>query len=63
MEESKDSLIKFKKLFNDDAQEATYIDIQKSLMFLSRVLNTHFGKTVIILMDEYDAPINHALQN
>ena len=35
-------------------------DLGDSLQFLSELLCTHFGKPVYILIDEYDAPINHA---
>ena len=35
-------------------------DLKDSLRFLSKLLYKHFGKPVYILIDEYDAPINHA---
>ena len=35
-------------------------DLEDSLRFLSKLLYKHFGKPVYILIDEYDAPINHA---
>ena len=35
-------------------------DLEGSLQFLSELLYKHFGKPVYILIDEYDAPINHA---
>ena len=35
-------------------------DLESSLQFLSELLYKHFGKPVYILIDEYDAPINHA---
>ena len=35
-------------------------DLEESLQFLSELLYKHFGKPVYILIDEYDAPINHA---
>ena len=35
-------------------------DLEDSLQFLSELLSKHFGKPVYILIDEYDAPINHA---
>ena len=35
-------------------------DLKDSLRFLSEVLYKHFGTPVYILIDEYDAPINHA---
>ena len=36
------------------------LDLGDSLQFLSALLYKHFGKPVYILIDEYDAPINHA---
>ena len=35
-------------------------DLEDSLRFLSKLLYKHFGKPAYILIDEYDAPINHA---
>ena len=35
-------------------------DLGDSLQFLSELLYKHFGKPIYILIDEYDAPINHA---
>ena len=35
-------------------------DLEESLQFLSELLYKHFGKPAYILIDEYDAPINHA---
>ena len=52
---------------NQRNQLATYLDgpilaadLKVSLQFLSKLLYKHFGKPVYILIDEYDAPINHA---
>ncbi|MBH1988909.1 MAG: AAA family ATPase [Myxococcaceae bacterium] len=36
------------------------IDASDSLLVLSQFLHAHTGKKVIILVDEYDTPINHA---
>ena len=58
-----ESLTKFERLYDNDGQGATDLDIQNSLKFLSEVLHTHFGKKVYILMDEYDAPINNILHS
>ena len=33
---------------------------EKSLRILSTALKSHYGKKVYILIDEYDAPLNHA---
>jgi hypothetical protein len=58
-----DTLNQFKKLFNNNGQEATEIDSINSFKFLSELLYIHFNKRVFILMDEYDTPINSILQN
>ncbi|MEL6152816.1 MAG: AAA family ATPase [Bacteroidota bacterium] len=40
-------------------EAASAEDLTRSLGFLSELLYKHFGKPVYILVDEYDAPINH----
>ena len=35
-------------------------DVQSSLFLLTRMMNTHYGKKVIILVDEYDVPLAKA---
>ena len=42
------------------AQEATEQDIKSSLLLLTRMLYAHFGKPVILLIDEYDVPLAKA---
>ncbi len=39
--------------------EASEIDYQMSLQYLSLMLNKHHKEKVIIIIDEYDAPIQH----
>ncbi|RNA18734.1 ATPase AAA [Brachionus plicatilis] len=58
-----ESLTKFERLYENDGQEATDIDVQNSLHFLSELLHTHFCKKAYILIDEYDTPINNILQS
>ena len=43
-------------------EKASRPDLTRSLAFLSELLHRHFQKKVYILVDEYDAPINHAYQ-
>ena len=45
------------------AREATSEDLVSSLLALSRMLNAHFGKKVVLLIDEYDVPLAMANEN
>ena len=38
-------------------------DIMRSLQFLTRLLEQHYGKKVILLIDEYDVPLAKANEN
>ena len=38
-------------------------NIENSLKTLSRLLYKHYGKKVVILIDEYDVPLDKAYQN
>ncbi len=49
--------IKFKKILTETANDADY---QNSLGFLSDYLHRHYSQKVLVLMDEYDAPIQSA---
>lgn len=42
------------------AGEATVTDIKKSLTFLLKLMNQHYQKTVVLLIDEYDVPVAKA---
>ena len=42
---------------------ATYIDYMFSLQALSRMLHAHYGKAPIIIVDEYDTPIQEGYVN
>ena len=44
-------------------REATPGDIKSSLFILSRMLNAHFGRKVVLLIDEYDVPLAWANEN
>ena len=44
-------------------KKADDIELKTSLKILSHYLRKHFGKKVIILVDEYDAPIINAFNN
>ena len=52
---------KKKKFYRYCAEEATEIELQSALLFLTECLYTHFNQRVIVLLDEYDTPINNAL--
>ena len=53
-----------KKKFEDVVLKKTNEnDLQESLQKLSKYLRKHFGKKVIILVDEYDTPIINAYKN
>ena len=42
-------------------RKSTEEELQNSLVFLTEGLKTYHGKRVIVLLDEYDAPITNAL--
>lgn len=42
---------------------ATKTDVEDSLKFLSQTLERYYGKKVVILLDEYDAPIHAAFKH
>lgn len=44
-------------------QSADEVDIQNALYVLMRMMNDHFGKKVILLIDEYDVPLAKASEN
>ncbi len=44
-------------------EEDNVTDIKNSLKMLSRLLEKHYGKKVIILIDEYDVPLDKAYTN
>ncbi|MDR1542215.1 MAG: ATP-binding protein [Clostridiales bacterium] len=43
-------------------KEAPKEELIHSLKILASALRSHFGETVVILIDEYDAPVNHDAQ-
>lgn len=48
---------RYLRIMREQAGEADYID---SLQFLSQCLETYYGRKVIILIDEYDVPVENA---
>ncbi len=50
----------FSRLLN---QEGTRSDIRASLVILTRMMEAHHGKPVILLIDEYDVPLAKASDN
>ena len=57
-----DSLNEFKrkKFFRYCSEEATEAELQSALEFLTSCLYAYHNKRVIVLLDEYDAPLNNA---
>ena len=54
----------FERLSNDFNKEnptATQNDLEMSIYFLTRLLHTHFKRKVLLLIDDYDAPINSSI--
>lgn len=49
----------FRRLLQEDMREAT---LRNSLKTLSILLHKHYGKRVILLVDEYDVPLSKASQ-
>ena len=50
-----------KEMFNNILNlKANKIEIQNSIKLLSRLLNKEFGKTVYLIIDEYDVPLQTA---
>lgn len=54
---NRDDLAAFARLM---AQDGTDTDVQNSLLILSRMMHAHYGKPVILLIDEYDVPLAKA---
>ena len=44
-------------------QTGTDSDIQRSLLAITRMMHAHYGKPVILLIDEYDVPLAKANEN
>ena len=45
------------------ARKSSLDELKSSLFVLSRMLNMHFGKKVVLLIDEYDVPLAMANEN
>ena len=50
----------FRKLQN---QQASEVEISRSLQLLLQIMNKYYGKQVILLLDEYDVPLAKASTN
>ena len=50
----------FKRILD---KESTETDIRESLKVLAKLLNIHYGTEIIILIDEYDVPLDKAERN
>ena len=60
-----DCLDKFKKelFYKFCAKEANKKELQNSLKFVAECLYIYYGKKAVILIDEYDAPLNNAVMS
>ena len=45
------------------AENSTDDDMRKSLLILTRMMHAHYGKPVVLLIDEYDVPLAKANEN
>ena len=50
-----------KRFYRYYAGESTEVELQNAIKFLMSCLHQYYGKKVIVLIDEYDAPITNAL--
>ena len=49
---------RLRKGFDKDNRKVTEHDLRMSILFLTRLLYQHFKRRVMIIVDDYDAPIN-----
>ena len=63
LQESDILTLKEKKYLNYVCETMSDVIIQRSLHRLALCLNKHYGKRVIILLDEYDTPLQEAYVN
>jgi len=59
----KSDKIIFDNIVNMIEDQATAAHVKNSLALLSRMMQAHFGKQVILLIDEYDVPLAKANDN
>ena len=52
---------KLERIMKGDFEKSAYL--HNSLRLLTRLLHKHYGKQVIVLIDEYDVPLDKAYQN
>ncbi len=57
---SEEQRISYRRITN---QQDTVADIKNSLEMFSRLLEKHYGQKAIILIDEYDVPLDKAYAN
>ena len=43
-------------------KQASYPELSRALLDLTRMLRKHFGKPAVVLLDEYDTPVQYAWQ-
>ncbi|KAI3638177.1 hypothetical protein MIR68_003788 [Amoeboaphelidium protococcarum] len=63
--ELEDSILSMKEYgfdYSDPKPSNNEVVVGSSLQWLTRELNEKYGKCVVVLVDEYDAPLNHAFR-
>jgi len=63
MDSDKLSALDKEAFYQIASQKAAQSDIGSGLLVLTRMLDAHYGKPVILLLDEYDVPLAKASEN
>ena len=55
------TFLRLRNGFDEENQRTTNRDLEMSILFLTRLLHEHFKRKVMVLVDDYDAPINTSI--